>query len=183
MPQNLPEQILQWIFRLSADGNSQREVARMLGVSQGCISKILRRNRETADHIRGSMEVRWKSSRHGKIVNCSEWSDRTALSRLLVCECRWSADLGGRCQFEPFKRWLLATGYWSQHPARCPRLTLEHRRRRREWGRRHKVWDPRQWRDCIFSDESQFSLYHSDGRVRVRRRQGERLIDGRHTRY
>ena len=31
MPQNLPEQILQRIVRLSADGNSQREVARMLG--------------------------------------------------------------------------------------------------------------------------------------------------------
>jgi hypothetical protein len=39
------------------------------------------------------------------------------------------------------------------------------------------VWDHRQWRHCIFSDESRFSLYHSDGRVRVRRRQGERLID------
>ena len=47
MPQNLSEQILQRIFRLSADGNSQREVSRMLGVSQWCITKILRRNRET----------------------------------------------------------------------------------------------------------------------------------------
>ena len=47
MPQNLPEQKLQRIVRLSANGNSQREVARMLGVSQGCISKILRRDRET----------------------------------------------------------------------------------------------------------------------------------------
>ena len=47
MPQNLPQQILQRIVRLSADGNYQREVARMLGVSQGCISKILRCNRET----------------------------------------------------------------------------------------------------------------------------------------
>ena len=46
MPQNLPEQVLQRIVRLSADSNSQREVARMLGVSQGCISKILRRNRD-----------------------------------------------------------------------------------------------------------------------------------------
>ena len=44
MPKNLPEKILQRIVRLSADGNSQREVARMLGVSQGCISKILQRN-------------------------------------------------------------------------------------------------------------------------------------------
>ena len=30
-PQNLPEQILQWFVRLSADSNSWREVARMLG--------------------------------------------------------------------------------------------------------------------------------------------------------
>ena len=57
MPQNLPEQILQRIVRLSADDNSQREVTRMLGVSQGVISKILRRNR-LADHVRGSVEVR-----------------------------------------------------------------------------------------------------------------------------
>ena len=72
---------------------------------------------------------------------------------------------------------LLATRYWSRRPAKCPRLTSEHRRRRREWGRRHRVWDLRQWRHCIFIDESRFFLYHSDGRVRVRRRQGERLID------
>ena len=72
------------------------------------------------------------------------------------------------------RRWLLATRYWFRHPARCPRLTLEHRRRCREWGRMHRMWDLRQWRHC---DESWFSLYHSDGRVRVRRRQGERMID------
>ena len=47
MPQNLPQQILQQIVSLSADDNSQREVARMLGVSQGCISKILWCKRET----------------------------------------------------------------------------------------------------------------------------------------
>ena len=61
-----------------------------------------------ADHIRGSVEVRWKSPPHGKMVNCSEWSELTASSRLLVCECRWSADLGGGCQFEPF-----GDGFWS----------------------------------------------------------------------
>ena len=75
------------------------------------------------------------------------------------------------------QRWFLAAGYWSQSPARCPRLTLENRRRRREWLRRHRVWDLRQWRHCIFSDESRFSIYHSDGQVQVRLRQGERLID------
>ena len=107
MPQNLPEQILQRIVRLSADGNSQREVARMLGVFQGCISTICYATERLADHTRGSVEVQWKPPRHGKTVNCSEWSERTASSRLLVCECRWSADLGGGCQFEPS-----GDGFW-----------------------------------------------------------------------
>ena len=40
-------QILQRIVKFSADCNSQRKAARMLEVSQGCISKVLRRNQET----------------------------------------------------------------------------------------------------------------------------------------
>ena len=55
----------------------------------------------------GSVEVRWKSPRHGKTVNCPEWSERTTSSRLLVCEYRWSADLVGGCQYEP-----LGDGFW-----------------------------------------------------------------------
>ena len=35
------------------------------------------------------------------------WSERSDSSRLLVCECGWSADLGGGCQFEPF-----GDGFW-----------------------------------------------------------------------
>ena len=95
MPQNLPEQILQRIVKLSVDGNSLREVAKMLGMSQGCISKILRRNWKTGQpHQRkcgGSMKI----STPRKTIKCSEWSGQMVSSRLLVCECRWSADLGG----------------------------------------------------------------------------------------
>ena len=84
---------------------------------------------------------------------------------------------GRRMSVRTICRWLLTTRYWSRGPTRCPRLTMEHRRRRHEWMRRHRVCDLRPWRYCIFSDESRFSLYHSDGRDRVCHRHGERLID------
>lgn len=71
----------------------------------------------------------------------------------------------------------LTAGYWSQRPARCPRMSLVQRRRRREWGQRHRVWDLRHRRHGIVCDEPRISLYLSDGRAQVRRRQGERLID------
>ena len=107
MPQNLPEQILQRIVRLLADGNSQREVARMLGMPQGCISKILRRNRET-----GRLHYR----KRGGLMKISTPQEDCKLLRMIRMNrfisaprlrCRWSADLGGRCQFEPF-----GDGFW-----------------------------------------------------------------------
>ena len=58
----------------------------------------------------GTAEVRWKYPCNGKTVNCSEWSERTASSRLLVRECKWSANLGDECQFEPFR-----DGFWLLH--------------------------------------------------------------------
>ena len=39
---------------------------------------------------------------------------------------------GRRMSVRTIRRRLLAAGYWSRRPARCPRLTLEHRWRRRE---------------------------------------------------
>ena len=174
MPQNLPEQIQQRIVRLKSG-----EVARMLGVSQGCISKIMRHNRETA---------RPHQRKRGGSMKISTPREDRQLLRMVRMNHFFSAPrlrmqtigrFGRRMSVRTIRRRLLAAGFWSRRPARCPRLTLEHRRRRREWGRRHRVWDLRQWRNCIFSDESRFSLYHShcDGRVQVRRRQGERLID------
>ena len=174
MPQNLPEHLLQRIVRLSTDGNSQREAARMLGVSQGYISKILRRNRETGrPHQRkrgGSMKIS-KPREDRQLPRMLRTNRFISVPRLRMQMIR---RFGRRMSI---RRRLLAARYWSRRPARCPRLTLEHRRRCHEWGRRHRVLGLRQWRHCIFSDESRFSLHHSDGRVRVRRRQGERLID------
>ena len=163
MPQNLPEKILQRIVRLSADCNFQREVARMLGVSQGCRSKFLRRNRETGRPHQG---------RRGGSMKISTPREDRQLLRMVRINRSISAPrlrmqmirrFGRRISVQTIRRRLLAARYWSRRPARCPRLILEHRRRRREWMRRHKVCDLRQWRHCIFSDESRFSLYHSDG--------------------
>ena len=76
----------------------------------------------------------------------------------------------------PLTKELAKVGY-PRRPTRCPRLTKEHRRRRRQWARRNRDWDLRHWRHCVFSDESRFKLYHSNVRIRVRTCEGERYID------
>ena len=93
-PKDLPEQKLQRIVKLSANSKSQQEVARTLGVSQRCIRKTGRHHQRTRG---GSMKNSTPREDH-KLLRM-----KTASSGLLVCECRWSADLGGGCQFEPFE--------------------------------------------------------------------------------
>ena len=173
MPQNLPGQILQRIVKLSADGNSQREVVWMLA------SRMHKQN--FAIQPRDMPTTSEEACRFDKNLHATERPSTAPNGQnepLHLGSSSANADDLSILEADVSSRRLLATGYWSRRPAKCPRHILEHRRRRREWGRRHRVWDLRQWRHCIFSDESQFSLYHNDGRVQVCRRQGERLIDG-----
>jgi len=57
------------------------------------------------------------------------------------------------------------------------KLLPRHRRARLLFSRRHLRWNRAHWARVVFSDESRFKLSHSDGRVRVYRRKGERYDD------
>ena len=84
----------------------------------------------------------------------------------------------GRCvSIRTVQRCLVAGGFRSRRPARYPSLTHDHHRRCRLGARRHWNWNHQHWSHVIFADESRFSLYHCDGRARVRRHVGERLVD------
>ena len=54
-----------------------------------------------------------------------------------------------------------------------PHLTVAHRRARLCFARDHKDWTAEQWSKVIFSDESRFLLFRSDGRAYVQRAPGE----------
>ena len=48
---------------------------------------------------------------------------------------------------------FLAAGYWFRRPARCPSLTLDHKRCRHVWGRTHRRLNLRHWSKCVFSEQ------------------------------
>ncbi|KFM64106.1 Transposable element Tc1 transposase, partial [Stegodyphus mimosarum] len=72
--------------------------------------------------------------------------------------------------------------------ARCPLLylplTQNHRHLRRQWCYERRMWTA-EWNEIIFTDESRFCLQHHDGRIRVWRHRGERMLNScvmhRHT--
>ena len=52
-----------------------------------------------------------------------------------------------------------------------------HKRLRLDFAKAHKDWTSSQWAQVVFSDESRFLLYRSDGRIFIRRRKGEEFND------
>ncbi|GFV25072.1 transposable element Tcb1 transposase [Trichonephila clavipes] len=62
-------------------------------------------------------------------------------------------------------------------------LTQNHRRLRHQWCDERRMWEA-EWNEVVFTDESRICLQHHDGRIRVWRHRGERVLNScmhRHT--
>ena len=70
-------------------------------------------------------------------------------------------------------------GLTAHRPYVGPPLTPRRRAVRMNWLQRHRPnhFSRQRWRLVLFSDESRFTLFRSDGRQRVYRRRGERFAD------
>ncbi|GFT68856.1 transposable element Tcb1 transposase [Trichonephila clavipes] len=64
--------------------------------------------------------------------------------------------------------------------ARCPLfslpLTQNHRHLHCQWGHERRMWAA-EWNEVVFTDESRTCLQHHDGRIRVWRHRGERMLN------
>ncbi|GFU04206.1 transposable element Tcb1 transposase [Trichonephila clavipes] len=63
-------------------------------------------------------------------------------------------------------------------------LTQNHRRLRRQWCDERRMWAT-EWNEVVFTDESRICMQHHNGRIRVWRYRGERMLNScvmhRHT--
>ena len=165
------------IVRLSRDGYKQVHIAEIFGVSQGAVSKILRRHRETNDltPIKPPGRPRLTTARNDRrLLHLSRTNRRMSSARLRHL---WTRTIGIPLSRQTVNRRLLEHGYRARRPLKRIRLTRAHRVARHNWARGHANRPLGHWRHCMFTDESRFLLVRVDGRVRVRRLQGERLRD------
>ncbi|GFU86583.1 transposable element Tcb1 transposase [Trichonephila clavipes] len=55
-------------------------------------------------------------------------------------------------------------------------LTQNHRRLRRQWCNEKRIWAT-EWNEVVFTDESRICLQHHNGRIRVWRHRGDRILN------
>lgn len=104
-------------------------------------------------------------------------------SATVVAQEWWTA-IGRQTSLRTVYNRMESLGFRSYRPLLKLPLTLEHRTARLAWCRERERWQE-EWKRIVFSDESRFCLWKHDGRIRVRRRGGERddetCIARRHT--
>ncbi len=70
---------------------------------------------------------------------------------------------------------LKQMGYSSRRPHRVPLQSAKNRKRRLQFAQAHQNWTIEDWKNVAWSDESRFLLRHSDGRVRIWRKEHESM--------
>uniref|UniRef100_A0A8R1IHD8 HTH_Tnp_Tc3_2 domain-containing protein n=1 Tax=Caenorhabditis japonica TaxID=281687 RepID=A0A8R1IHD8_CAEJA len=61
------------------------------------------------------------------------------------------------------RRRLQVAGLHGRRPVKKPLVSLKNRKARVEWAKQHLSWGPREWANHIWSDESKFNLFGTDG--------------------
>ncbi|GFT19378.1 transposable element Tcb1 transposase [Trichonephila clavipes] len=82
------------------------------------------------------------------------------------------------------QRRLQQRGLSTRRPLLGLPLKQNHRLLRRQWCDERRMWVA-EWNEVVFTDESRICLQHDDGRIRVWRHRGERMLNScvnhRHT--
>jgi len=152
-------------------------VAEHLQVHRSTISRLLARHRAT-----GSVRDRPRSGRPRVTTQRQDRLIRLQHLRNRQQQATETARTtpgrhNNRISAQTVRNRLRRHGLRCRRPYRGPPLTAVRRQNRLQWCNRHLAWTQRMWNQVLFTDESRFRLSHSDGRVRVYRRPGERYSD------
>jgi transposase len=151
-----------WLF-----GHSERDIEVKTGHPKSTIHDTIERYRET-----GAGTSRPRSGRPPILTD----RDKRHIVRIVRSNRQQSAkqlqhnfvqSSGTVASLSTVKRALHEAGYHSRVAARKPLISAKNRRDRMQWCKRHKEWTDEQWKKVIWSDESRFTLFRSDGRIRV----------------
>jgi transposase len=144
---DVPSVVREQIIRSYQKGGlTQREIARVVGVTQGSVSNIVKLFRETGG-IRSRRFGKTPSNRlltpkAVSLLTRESQKDPRATARQL------KERVGGpvaAASVRTVRRYLQKSGRLAYRPVPAPALTNKQKQRRLEWARRHQNWTVEDW--------------------------------------
>ncbi|GFT17176.1 transposable element Tcb1 transposase [Trichonephila clavipes] len=129
---------------------------------------------DTTDRRGRSHPPQCTTSREDRQIVCMTVTDHSVISRTVAQYIESvTHHLVSACTI---RRRLQQSGLSARRPLLGLPLTLNHRRLCREWCDERRMWVG-EWNEVVFTDESRICLQHHDGRIRVWRHRGERMLN------
>ncbi len=111
----------------------------------------------------------WCQRRMGRLVR----DDGKATATQITTRC--NQGMQNTISERTTRRTLNQMRYSSRRLHRVPLLSAKNRTRRIQFAQAHQNWTIEDWKNVAWSDESQFLLRHSDGRVRILHKKHESM--------
>lgn len=179
---DIPTRTKIWTLR-EYTNKSQREISRIVGVSQSSVCRILGRG-----NVVGSLEPKRKGhcGRKAKanpdamqmLISASEANPRNTSSELR----NLLGTRGIQVCSSTVRRYLLKAGRRARRPIRKQLLTERMKQKRLAWAECYKEWTTEDWRRVMFSDESHF-LVQGQRSQYVRRSKNEEITEEHMNQY
>jgi len=165
------------IHELVLEGYPSRFIASRENVAQSTVIRIKKKVETT-----GSVKDLPKPGRPRIITGRDE---RNVIRHILNGECSTAVDIQKRLKTDgkfdvsvsTVKRVLRRNGFSGRIKRKKPYLKKKHRELRLKFAKKYKNWKIEDWNKVIWSDESKFMIFGSDGRQYCWKRPGEPLRD------
>ncbi len=162
---------------------SQTEIARIVGVSQPSVSRIIQQGNDfdtLSTKRKGRCGPKFKATPPAvqKLVMESEKDSRKSSHELK----RDLEMIGVSVSPRTVRRHLVAAGRVSRRPMKKQLLTDTMKERRLIWAKQLENWTKNDWRKVLFSDESHFLVQGKRSQY-VRRSKGEPILDAHIEQY
>jgi transposase len=145
-------------------GKSVREIANITGYPRSTIHSFLKKYEQD-----GVIESNRRSGRppimqprdKRSLVRLVKAKRRTSLKEITV---NYNANATKPVSVRTMQRNLHSLGFYGRAGVRKPFVSEQNRKRRIKWCKERLNWTQEQWYKIVWSDESRFTLYQSDGR-------------------
>lgn len=157
-------------------GMSVRDISRKLQHPKSTIFDVIRKWKHE-----GAETVKQRSGRPSKMTDRA----RRTLKRVVVHNRQSSANCiaqefreasGIKVSTKTIRRQLHTLGYHGRAAAYKPLITPRNARNRLAWCKARRNLPLESWKDILWTDESRYTVFRSDGRVWVWRMPGERHL-------
>lgn len=167
-------QLRKIVVKLSREGKTSREISVLLSIGKTTVNNIINKFETTgsvADRPR-SGRPRKTSVRVDRLLRKKSLIDVRKSAGMIAQELR-DENLADVSRITVSRR-LRDIGLFGRIGVKKPLISKKNQRARLQFAENHKDWTVQDWKKVLFSDESKFKLFGSDGKQYVRRPVGAR---------